>query len=73
MSLYSKKLPPCIQSPGSDEEHLSLIKISVEKKWFKLYGSNGSEDEIFCDTKEQFMRVMNTVKTIAKKKYIIYV
>ena len=47
--------------PFSDE-YVDKVTASVEGRSFRLYGSDGSEQEMICDTVDQFTAVFEMIK-----------
>ena len=53
-------------------EYVDLIKVNIPSKSFLIIGSNGSIEEIKCETSSQFIKRLNFIKTNINKEEIRY-
>lgn len=54
------------------DEYLTKCVVDPLAKKFYLYSSEGSEKEVFCETIDQFMNVLEVVKTQVSKDCLAY-
>ena len=43
--------------PKFEDEYVDRLEISVTSRRFKVYGSDGGQQELNCETTDEFMRV----------------
>jgi len=55
-----------------DLEYVDLIKVNIPSKSFLIIGSNGSMQEIKCDSSSQFIKHLNFIKENINKDEIRY-
>jgi len=48
--------------PQFDDEYVDKVEISLTKRVFKIFGSDGNVQELSCDSVDQFMRVLEVSK-----------
>jgi|TARA_B100000131_G_scaffold49120_2_gene43747 hypothetical protein len=48
--------------PQFDDEYVDKVEISLTKRLFKIFGSDGNVQELSCDSVDQFMRVLEVSK-----------
>ncbi len=53
-------------------EYVDLIKVNIPSKSFLIIGSNGSIQEIKCDSSTQFIKHLNFIKENINKDEIKY-
>ena len=53
-------------------EYVDLIKVNIPSKSFLIIGSNGSMQEIKCDSSSQFIKHLNFIKENINKDEIKY-
>ena len=53
-------------------EYVDLIKVNIPSKSFLIIGSNGSMQEIKCDSSSQFIKHLNFIKENINKDEIRY-
>ena len=52
-------------------EYVDLIKVSIPKRSFSIIGSNGSIQEIKCESSSKFIKHLNFIKENIKEKEIV--
>ena len=55
-----------------DLEYVDLIKVNIPSKSFLIIGSNGSIQEIKCQSSSQFIKHLNFIKEKINKEEIRY-
>ena len=53
-------------------EYVDLIKVNIPSKSFLIIGSNGSMQQIKCDSSSQFIKHLNFIKENINKDEISY-
>ena len=53
-------------------EYVDLIKVNIPSKSFLIIGSNGSMQEIKCDSSSQFIKHLNFIKENINEDEIRY-
>ena len=53
-------------------EYVDLIKVNIPSKSFLIIGSNGSMQQIKCDSSSQFIKHLNFIKENINKDEIRY-
>ena len=53
-------------------EYVDLIKVNIPSKSFLIIGSNGSIQEIKCESSSQFIKHLNFIKENINKDEIRY-
>tara|TARA_B100000427_G_scaffold223692_1_gene187401 strand:+ start:5624 stop:5824 length:201 start_codon:yes stop_codon:yes gene_type:complete len=48
--------------PKFQDEYVDRVEISLTKRLFKIFGSDGQVQELLCDTSDQFMKVLEVSK-----------
>ena len=62
--------------PKFEDEYVDRSEISVTSRRFKVYGSDGGQQELNCETTDEFMRVLEVAKmasNIDKEIEVVYV
>ena len=62
--------------PKFQDEYVDRLEISVTSRTFKVYGSDGGQQELNCETTDEFMRVLEVAKmasNIDKEIEVVYV
>tara|TARA_B100000927_G_C16218395_1_gene370404 strand:+ start:405 stop:605 length:201 start_codon:yes stop_codon:yes gene_type:complete len=62
--------------PKFEDEYVDRLEISVTSRRFKVYGSDGGQQELNCETTDEFMRVLEVAKmasNIDKEIEVVYV
>jgi len=54
------------------DEYLSRCVVDPLKKTVYLYSTEGSEKEMVCETVDQFMNVLNFVRSTVDEKTLFY-
>ena len=55
-----------------DLEYVDLIKVNIPAKSFSIIGSNGSIQEIKCESSSQFIKHLNFIKENINEEEIRY-
>jgi|APGre2960657373_1045057.scaffolds.fasta_scaffold126147_3 hypothetical protein len=55
------------------DEYIDCVKVNVINRTFYLYGTDGSYEEIRCETPEQFLSVLEFTKSHSNGVRIEYV
>jgi len=55
------------------DEYISTVKINISSRTFYLYGTDGSYEEVRCQTPDQFLSVLDFTKTHSEGVNIEYV
>ena len=55
-----------------DLEYVDLIKVNIPSKSFLIIGSNGSIQEIKCESSSQFLKHLNFIKENINEDEIRY-
>lgn len=55
------------------EEYLSRCVVDPTRKVVYIYSSEGSEKQISCDTTDQFMNVLNFIRSSVDEEILAYV
>ena len=55
------------------DEYIELVKININNRTFYLYGTDGSYEEVRCETPDQFLSVLEFTKTHSTGVRIEYV
>lgn len=55
------------------EEYLSRCVVDPTRKVVYIYSSEGSEKQISCDTTDQFMNVLNVIRSSVDEEILAYV
>ena len=58
--------------PAETEEFLSRCVVNTLARKFYLYSSNGEEKTVECETIEQFMNVLEVVRTQVSEDCLVY-
>ena len=58
--------------PSNTEEYLSRCVIDTLARKFYLYSSEGGERVVECETIEQFMNVLEVVRTQLDEETLVY-
>ena len=58
--------------PSNTEEYLSRCVVDTLARKFYLYSNEGGERVIECETVEQFMNVLEVVRTQVDDKTLVY-
>ena len=56
---------------NDDDEYLTSILVDINSRYYVLFSSNGDEKKVECDTVEDFMRVLELVRTVTRTWYSI--
>ena len=48
--------------PKFQDEYVDRVEISLTKKLFKIFGSDGHIQELSCDTTDEFMKILKVSK-----------
>ena len=48
--------------PKFQDEYVDRVEISLTKKLFKIFGSDGNIQELSCDTTDEFMNILKVSK-----------
>lgn len=56
----------------SNEEYLSRCVVDPLKRTFYLYSNEGSERKVFCETVDQFMNVLEVVRSQVHEDFLSY-
>ena len=62
--------------PKFEDEYVDRLEISITSRKFKVYGSDGGQQELNCETTDEFMRVLEVAKmasNIDKEIEVVYV
>ena len=54
------------------DEYLSRCVVDPLKRTVYLYSSEGSEKQVSCETVEQFMNVLDFVRSTVDEKTVLY-
>jgi len=60
------------QMPSNTEEYLSRCVVDTLARKFYLYSSEGGEKVVKCETVEQFMNVLEVVRTQVDEETLVY-
>ena len=58
---------------NEDDEYLTSILVDVNSRYYVLFSSNGDEKKVECDTVEDFMQVLELVRTVCDEDMVFYV
>lgn len=58
--------------PSNTEEYLSRCVVDTLARKFYLYSSEGGEKVVECETVEQFMNVLEVVRTQLDDETLVY-
>lgn len=58
--------------PSNTEEYLSRCVVDTLARKFYLYSSEGGEKVVECETVEQFMNVLEVVRTQVDEETLVY-
>ena len=58
--------------PSNTEEYLSRCVVDTLSRKFYLYSSEGGEKVVECETVEQFMNVLEVVRTQLDDETLVY-
>jgi hypothetical protein len=58
--------------PSNTEEYLSRCVVDTLARKFYLYSSEGGEKVVECETVEQFMNVLEVVRTQLDEETLVY-
>ena len=58
--------------PSNTEEYLSRCVVDTLARKFYLYSSEGGERVVECETVEQFMNVLEVVRTQVDEETLVY-
>jgi hypothetical protein len=58
--------------PSNTEEYLSRCVVDTLARKFYLYSSEGGEKVVECETIEQFMNVLEVVRTQLDEETLVY-
>ena len=56
-----------------NDEYLTKCVVDPVKRTVRLYSSEGTEKEVTCDTVEEFMNVLQFVRSTLKEDVLSYV
>lgn len=54
------------------DEYLTRCVVDTNKKTFRIYSSEGSEKEVICDTVDEFINVLNFVRSTVDESILSY-
>ena len=54
------------------DECVSLIEVDVMNKTYCIYGEDGSVNEVLCDTIDQFLNVLDLVRSNSDRTEVVY-
>ena len=57
---------------NDDDEYLTSILVDVNSRYYVLFSSNGDEKKVECDTVEDFMQVLELVRTVCDEDMVFY-
>ena len=57
---------------NDDDEYLTSILVDVNARYFVLFSSEGSEKKVECETVEDFMQVLELVRTVVDDESVYY-
>ena len=57
---------------NEDDEYLTSILVDVNSRYYVLFSSNGDEKKVECDTVEDFMQVLELVRTVCDEEMVFY-
>lgn len=57
---------------ADDEEFLTRCVVDPQMRTFYLYSSEGSERKVSCETVDQFMNVLQVVRTQLDEDVLVY-
>lgn len=55
------------------DEYIENVKINISNRTFYLYGTDGSYEEVNCETSDQFMNVLEFIRKHSEGVNIDYV
>jgi len=55
------------------DEYIDCVKINISNRTFYLHGTDGSYEEVHCETPDQFLGVLEFTKSHSKGVRIEYV
>lgn len=58
--------------PSNTEEYLTRCVVDTLARKFYLYSSEGGEKVVECETVEQFMNVLEVVRTQVDEETLVY-
>jgi hypothetical protein len=58
--------------PAETEEFLTRCVVDTLARKFYLYSSEGTEKVVECETVDQFMNVLEVVRTQVKEDFLFY-
>ena len=61
-----------MMSAWMDEEYLMKCVVDPLKKTFYLYSNEGQSKEVVCDNTEQFMNVLEIVRSTCPEGRLVY-
>ena len=62
----------CMISAWMDEEFLMKCVVDPTKKTFYLYSNEGDTKEVVCDNTDQFMNVLELVRSTCPEGRLVY-
>jgi len=57
----------------AEEEYLTRCVVDPQLRTFRLYSSEGSEKKVSCETVDQFMNVLQMVRSQLDEDTLVYV
>ena len=58
---------------NDDDEYLTSILVDINSRYYVLFSSNGDEKKVECDTVEDFMQVLELIRTVCDEDTVFYV
>ena len=58
--------------PKFQDEYVDRLEISVTSRTFKVFGSDGGQQELNCETTDEFMRVLEVCDQMLEPHMIKY-
>ena len=56
-----------------DDEYLTSILVDINSRYYVLFSSKGDEKKVECDTVDEFMDVLELVRTVCDEDMVFYV
>ena len=57
---------------NDDDEYLTSILVDINSRYYVLFSSNGDEKKVECDTVEDFMQVLELIRTVCDEDMVFY-
>ena len=57
---------------NEDDEYLTSILVDINSRYFVLFSNLGDERKVECDTVEDFMSVLELVRTVVDDESVYY-